>query len=959
MKLLKKILSVLLSFSLVSLHARQMGGKATPQPMAQQKIPAQAQPVNRPAIVPQQKPAAQQTSYAQALNSIRMGMPSNQVILNNKFAPPFITFVTSLNLSNIQTQALLEAGINLHATLTDSDQIDKQVLLSLHNSMQAIIQNKPQPIVQPMAPRKPAPPAAPKQPATAPKQAAPAQPAIPVQPIPVKSPAAKQQKRPARAAQQPTPQKQQPVQVKPAPPGNPVVRQPQVKKPEPLQPSPTQNYSITNSVVMALDPRKKETVNTAAESLVQQTLLALYQKAAPVIMTNNILEIILTVRKRIGDQNFQKLRTAGFQQLFAYAKQLAPAIGIPGIRDSSVILLSGIDFNTINIYFHKTENLALLIPKEYIRANIPQAINANVNDQAQACGFNPQVLRALSDTTIDNLLKQLQVENTRLPQENKFIDHLTSMFTLQKRNGELIHPERDSKWLIYIVGHGSPSFLTIGTVRQQYNMIKQSVENARQALSWGARLPADQRNKAQQYLQQYEPKAQEYERMLEGRSQWANTQIVPGSAQIAGIAGSDFAQLMTFFDESLDTAYVHYITCFSGGSNQTFVNETLSSLNVHFIVSTQGVQESYTSTWVGIRPGGKTGIEITKQNLSEFFRLLKMFFTQQEQFVKLKQKEGKGTDPILLILKTIIPPDDALQNEPFVRFPGAGAFTAAPQTANTQTITTVMARAHEIEKKPFDFSDPNINAIIINTPRINVPIDFGKKGAQGHTALVTPSPSSFVASYESIHMFKEIKWQDTLQSLLFNCCYLNNRLYPQTFIINKLSDVLLQQSGLQGKPGSSINNLIIHTTSVSGVNRNTSRPPLQLTPLTGQALVGSDVGLNINVAFELDNTIYQTFFAINDFERPDELYQNMQSLKFTATPKQSTKMDALASNFLTPQEITQVRKPITLESIADFIDDKIDKQDPSMAIWAEADEDALLKMVQDKTRQQKQNRRKK
>ena len=206
-------------------------------------------------------------------------------------------------------------------------------------------------------------------------------------------------------------------------------------------------------------------------------------------------------------------------------------------------------------------------------------------------------------------------------------------------------------------------------------------------------------------------------------------------------------------------------------------------------------------------------------------------------------------------------------------------------------------------------------------------------------------------------MFKEIKWQDTLQSFLFNCSYLNNRLYPQIFIINKLNDVLLQQSGLQGRQGSSINNLIIHMKSVSGVNRNTSKPPLQLTPVAGQALVGSNVGLNIHVAFELDNNIYQTFFAINDFERPDELYKNMESLHFTATPQQSTNMNPLASNFLTPQEITQIRKPITLDSLAEFIDDKIDKQDPSMAIWAEADEKALLKMVQGKARKQKQNKK--
>ena len=112
---------------------------------------------------------------------------------------------------------------------------------------------------------------------------------------------------------------------------------------------------------MALDPRKKETVQTQAESLVQQSLVALYQKAAPVIMTNNILEIILTVKQRIGDQNLQQLRNMDGQQLFNYAAQFAQKVGIPGIQQITVILLSGIDFNTINFYSHKSEHCLLNI----------------------------------------------------------------------------------------------------------------------------------------------------------------------------------------------------------------------------------------------------------------------------------------------------------------------------------------------------------------------------------------------------------------------------------------------------------------------------------------------------------------------------------------------------------------------------------------------------------------------
>lgn len=704
----------------------------------------------------------------------------------------------------------------------------------------------------------------------------------------------------------------------------------------------TTNYSITNNVVMALDPRKKETVQTQAESLVQQSLVALYQKAAPVIMTNNILEIILTVKQRIGDQNLQQLRNMDVQQLFNYAAQFAQKVGIPGIQQITVILLSGIDFNTINFYSHKSENISLLIPKEYIAANIPKSTNANMNEQAKACGFNPDVLRALPNTTTDNILKQLQIESTRPTEEKNFLAHLTSMFTIQRKsNRELIHPQNASAWIMYIIGHGSPAFLTIGGVRQQYAMYKQALTNPNYYI-------IDPQTQGRIPTSQVAAKAKEYEQLLQGRSAWADTQIIPESAQIAGITGSDFAQLMTFFDEKLDTAYVHYISCFSGGSNQTFVNETLSSLKVHFIVSTQGIQEGYTSTGLGIAWDSRYGMKITGQDLAEFFKLLRTFFTKQKEL----KIEGKSKDPIRLILATIIS-DDKPQNQPFVRMPETGAFVATPVTENTETITKEMARTYESQRKPFDFSAPNINVVIISTPRVNSLIDFGKKGTEGHTAIVTPSPASFLPEYEAINEFREINWQDTLQALLFNLSYLNARLYTQTFVIKTAKGILLQQSGLQDQQGAPIKNLIVQMKSVSGVNKNSSRPPMQLTPIAGQALVGSNIGLNINVAFELGDNIYQTFFAIQDFERPDQLSQNIETLRFTATPKRSMNMNNLANIFLTQQEIAQVAKPITLSSIAELIDSKIDKQDPSMAIISDADDKALRDFVSRKARRRR------
>jgi O-acetyl-ADP-ribose deacetylase (regulator of RNase III) len=167
MKWLKKTLTLFLLFPLGSLQARAIGKKTTPQQIAPQKlvavqpickIGAGGQPMCKVAMAAQKQAAPQKKYYAGALIAIRTQIPSDQILINNRFTPKFINFVTSLNLSEAQTQALLEAGVHLHATLTDNDQITQQTLSSLHDSIKAIVQqNKPQPILQPVAPKQAAP----------------------------------------------------------------------------------------------------------------------------------------------------------------------------------------------------------------------------------------------------------------------------------------------------------------------------------------------------------------------------------------------------------------------------------------------------------------------------------------------------------------------------------------------------------------------------------------------------------------------------------------------------------------------------------------------------------------------------------------------------------------------------------------------------------------------------------
>lgn len=203
MNIFKKFLSFVLIFSIGSMQAKVRG--AAPQPIAQPK-PVAPQPIAQPRPVAPQpkckggmcKPAMapqrriiQPQSYAQALNIIRTQMAPNDVFVQNLFNKEFIDMVLSLDISDEQTRALLEAGVNLHAPLTDNDQTTQQTLSFLRNNIEGFVQNRPQPIVQPVAPQQAAPvqpikPAAPKpvqpvmvKPAViAPKPVAPVQPPV-------------------------------------------------------------------------------------------------------------------------------------------------------------------------------------------------------------------------------------------------------------------------------------------------------------------------------------------------------------------------------------------------------------------------------------------------------------------------------------------------------------------------------------------------------------------------------------------------------------------------------------------------------------------------------------------------------------------------------------------------------------------------------------------------------------
>src|SRR4029079_19650287 len=139
MNFFKKILSLILLLSIGSVDAKKRGAQA---PRAKQPTiqPARTQRPARVAPLPpvRQQPMTQPQSYAQALDAIKR-ISSDEVLINNTFNPEFISFVLSLNLLPIETQALLQAGANIHATWTDNNETNKNRLLSLNNTIQSVV----------------------------------------------------------------------------------------------------------------------------------------------------------------------------------------------------------------------------------------------------------------------------------------------------------------------------------------------------------------------------------------------------------------------------------------------------------------------------------------------------------------------------------------------------------------------------------------------------------------------------------------------------------------------------------------------------------------------------------------------------------------------------------------------------------------------------------------------------
>lgn len=661
-----------------------------------------------------------------------------------------------------------------------------------------------------------------------------------------------------------------------------------------------------NDLIMILDPHRQETMEKSDNigAMVSSLVCALRDKTAPIIVTSNLLEVIVSLQQKIGDKDLQRLRTlmqttSDQSESMALAQGLLTSHGIDTKIGINIILriisIIDLDKSNWNCYLHNSANVALLIPKQYIQQNIPTAINSNPKDQAQACGFNPAIITVIDDLSADNLLQKLKLQQAAPIQEEKFVTNLTAL---------IIPDKEERKWVIYLAGHGLPA-QTLFDIRGQLERAKKAANNAHK------NFPNDPAY-AKEIISHNQSEIRRCEKILAKYK----SDIMPETAQIAGLPLNDFKRLLRFFDKHMNVAFLHYMTCYGGGSNQALVNRELKKLKVDFIVSAEGINETSIIHSISIDSNSAgPGLITTGQNFSQFFKLLKLYVDKPEEFEKLK---GKNKEPLAEILRSVVTHMEP-RNQPFVRLPDAGAFEVLALDKKVKSLTKAVVKEYESKKQPIDLSkDTEVEVIIDYPARINVPLDLG---AIDHQEIVAPTPRRVSTSFEIIHIFKEIHAQQTMQSFMFHLIHLNARRNKQTFVVKKLTGILCEKSGLPVGKENIIHNLIIQIKGVLGNLQESEGIEGYATPENVEPNV---IGANVEVAFELNNVIYQSYFTLPNFT--DYTIESFQSFSFTGTPVAKADWKGFAEIFIPVAKVKDISKPITMDAIVKYISDRIDKQ---------------------------------
>lgn len=203
--------------------------------------------------------------------------------------------------------------------------------------------------------------------------------------------------------------------------------------------------------------------------------------------------------------------------------------------------------------------------------------------------------------------------------------------------------------------------------------------------------------------------------------------FLASSCVIAGIPFDDFVDLMRFFNEEIDTSFVHYSTCFAGGRNRTFINKALDDLNVDFIIANVGTSELAVS---GYGLFCDKFIVDEKNNISlQFLYNFKNFFSLLQEYCEQRKSRtphdlGKMGD----IIKNVICSNQdiiEMNNQPFVRMPQSKTFKAIDVDDSIEILTPEKIKNYALRKAKIDVSDKK--AILVYPAYVHLPLKLGEE----------------------------------------------------------------------------------------------------------------------------------------------------------------------------------------------------------------------------------------
>jgi len=424
-------------------------------------------------------------------------------------------------------------------------------------------------------------------------------------------------------------------------------------------------------------------------------------------------------------------------------------------------------------YAHKKGALMLLMPKKYIETHGVDHGN-DIRAQMKSCGFDVSNLDKINDVSPSAVLQYI---DSHWQTYHDIIDYFESMF-IKNSNESFDAP----LWNIYVTGHGGISFVDRTITAERIAQNESDLERVI-ALKGLAASEIEQYNDDLRYWQRMSHKFKKYGEIRIGF--------------MAGLPANSFMQLLSFFAKEIRTSYLHYNSCFSGGSNQASINEQLLQIDVNYIVSANGVNESVTYGFPSI-PFSSPKV------FTNFFTTLERFFCDSAQFVV--QQKGTAKDPIAEIVSTVVNKQVIDWTQSFVRIPNVGVFNAFAVDKTVKILTNVIVRAHELEGMPINCTGPEVQTIFVYPFYIGVPLKINKG-----VAIVSPAPQ-IVAQKETIHLFEKVMYNDQLCNVIANFVSFNTRHEPIIFVIKELHCLDYAYSGLKigDKKPIVIKDIIIH-----------------------------------------------------------------------------------------------------------------------------------------------------